>query len=428
MRVSIDVGQIRKDFPILTRTVREGRPLVYLDSANTSQKPLQVIDAIEEFYSRHNANIHRATHQLGEEATEAYEGARIKVAGFIGAADESEVVFTKNISEGINLVAYALGNAAASGPEAERFRVGPGDEIVITEMEHHSNIVPWQLLAQRTGATLRWFGVTDDGRLDLTNIGELINERTKIVALAHQSNVLGTVNPVREVTAKAHAVGALVLIDGAQAVPQMPVNVQELGADFYGFTAHKLCGPTGIGVLWGRRELLETLPPFLGGGEMIETVAMERSTFAPPPHKFEAGTMPIAEAAGLSAAIDYLHDIGLEEIHAYEHELLAYALEQLREVEGLRLLGPAEAADRGGALSFTLDGLDGREIHPHDVSQVLDAHGVAVRAGHHCARPLHRRFGLTASTRASLYFYNTHAEVDALAEGLRQTQKFFGSA
>jgi cysteine desulfurase / selenocysteine lyase len=426
--VSIDVGQIRKDFPILSRTVREGRPLVYLDSANTSQKPLQVIDAIEEFYSRHNANIHRATHQLGEEATEAYEGARIKVAAFIGAADESEVVFTKNISEGINLVAYALGNAATSGPEAERFRVGPGDEIVITEMEHHSNIVPWQLLAQRTGATLRWFGVTDDGRLDLTNIDELINERTKIVALAHQSNVLGTVNPVREVIAKAHAVGALVLIDGAQAVPQMPVDVQELGADFYGFTAHKLCGPTGIGVLWGRRELLETLPPFLGGGEMIETVSMERSTYAPPPHKFEAGTMPIAEAAGLSAAIDYLHEIGLEEIHAYEHELLAYALEQLREVEGLRLLGPAEAENRGGALSFTLDGLDGREIHPHDVSQVLDAHGVAVRAGHHCARPLHRRFGLNASTRASLYFYNTHAEIDALAEGLRQTQKFFGAA
>jgi cysteine desulfurase/selenocysteine lyase len=426
--VRIDVGQLRKDFPILTRSVRDGRPLVYLDSANTSQKPLQVIDAIEEFYSRHNANIHRATHQLGEEATEAYEGARLKVAGFIGAEDESEVVFTKNISEGINLVAYAMGNAATAGPEAERFRVGPGDEIVITEMEHHSNIVPWQLLAQRTGATLRWFGVTDDGRLDLSNIDELINERTKIVALAHQSNVLGTVNPVREVAAKAHAAGALVLVDGAQAVPQMPVDVQDLGADFYGFTAHKLCGPTGIGVLWGRRELLETLPPFLGGGEMIETVAMERSTYAPPPHKFEAGTMPIAEAAGLSAAIDYLRDIGLEEIHTYEHELLEYALAQLRDVDGLRLLGPAEATDRGGALSFTLDGLDGREIHPHDVSQVLDAHGVAVRAGHHCARPLHRRFGLTASTRASLYFYNTRAEVDALADGLRQTQKFFGAA
>jgi cysteine desulfurase / selenocysteine lyase len=426
--VSIDVGQIRKDFPILTRSVRDGRPLVYLDSANTSQKPLQVIDAIEEFYSRHNANIHRATHQLGEEATEAYEGARLKAAGFIGAADESEVVFTKNISEGINLVAYALGNAATAGPEAERFRVGPGDEILITEMEHHSNIVPWQLLAQRTGATLRWFGVTDDGRLDLSNIDELINERTRIVALAHQSNVLGTVNPVREIAAKAHAAGALVLVDGAQAVPQMPVDVADLGADFYGFTAHKLCGPTGIGVLWGRRELLETLPPFLGGGEMIETVAMERSTYAPPPHKFEAGTMPIAEAAGLSAAIDYLREVGLEDVHAYENELLTYALEQLREVEGLRLIGPADAADRGGALSFTLEGLDGREIHPHDVSQVLDAHGIAVRAGHHCARPLHRRFGLTATTRASLYFYNTRAEVDALADGLRQTQKFFGAA
>lgn len=426
--MSIDVGQIRKDFPILTRSVRDGRPLVYLDSANTSQKPLQVIDAMEEYYSRHNANIHRATHQLGEEATEAYEGARLKVAEFIGTPDESEVIFTKNISEGINLVAYAMGNAAVSGPEASRFALGPGDEIVITEMEHHSNIVPWQLLAQRTGATLRWFGVTDDGRLDLSNIDDLLNDRTKIVAVAHQSNVLGTVNPVREIAAKAHAAGALVLVDGAQAVPQMPVNVCDLGADFYGFTSHKLCGPTGIGVLWGRRELLETLPPFLGGGEMIETVMMERSTYAPPPHKFEAGTMPIAEAAGLAAAIDYLRGIGLEKIHEYEHELLEYALEQLKEVEGLRLLGPASADERGGALSFTLEGLDGREIHPHDVSQVLDAHGVAVRAGHHCARPLHRRYGLTASTRASLYLYNTRAEVDALAEGLRQTQKFFGSA
>jgi cysteine desulfurase/selenocysteine lyase len=426
--VSIDVGRLRKDFPILTRTVRDGRPLVYLDSANTSQKPLQVIDAIEDFYARHNANIHRATHQLGEEATEAYEGARIKVAGFIGTPDESEVVFTKNISEGINLVAYAMGNAATAGPEAERFRIGPGDEIVITEMEHHSNIVPWQLLAQRTGATLRWFGLTDDGRLDLGDIDALITDRTKIVALAHQSNVLGTINPVRQVADKAHAVGALVLVDGAQAVPHMPVNVRELGADFYGFTAHKLCGPTGIGVLWGRRELLEVLPPFLGGGEMIETVAMERSTFAPPPHRFEAGTMPIAEAAGLSAAIDYVTSVGLEEIRAYEHDLLTYALKELQSVEGLRLLGPTTADDRGTALSFVLGGLDGTEIHPHDVSQVLDAHGVAVRAGHHCARPVHRRFGIPASTRASLYFYNTHGEIDALADGLRQTQKFFGTA
>ncbi len=426
--MSIDIGQIRKDFPILARTVRDGRPLVYLDSANTSQKPMQVIDAIEDYYARHNANIHRATHQLGEEATEAYEGARIKVAEFIGTTDESEVIFTKNISEGINLVAYAMGNAATAGPEAERFRVGPGDEIVITEMEHHSNIVPWQLLAQRTGATLRWFGVTDDGRLDLSNIDELLNERTKIVAVGHQSNVLGTINPIREIADKAHAVGALVLVDGAQSVPHMPVNIPELGVDFYGFTGHKLCGPTGIGVLWGRRELLEVLPPFLGGGEMIETVAMERSTYAPPPHRFEAGTMPIAEAAGLSAAIDYVSAIGLEEIHAHEQDLLTHALKELQGIEGLRILGPLEAENRGTALSFTLQGFDGREIHPHDVSQVLDAHGVAVRAGHHCARPLHRRYGINASTRASLYLYNTHDEVDALVEGLRQTQKFFGTA
>ncbi|WP_308211851.1 cysteine desulfurase [Actinoallomurus soli] len=426
--MSIDVERIRADFPILTRTVRDGKALVYLDSANTSQKPRQVIDAIEDYYARHNANIHRATHQLGEEATEAYEGARIKVANFIGAGSETEVVFTKNISEGINLVAYAMGNAATAGPEAERFRVGPGDEIVITEMEHHSNIVPWQLLAQRTGATLRWFRVTDDGRLDLSDIDELINERTKIVAVAHQSNVLGTINPVRLIADRAHAVGALVLADGAQAVPHMRVNVQELGVDFYGFTAHKLCGPTGIGVLWGRAELLETLPPFLGGGEMIETVAMEGSTFAPPPHKFEAGTMPIAEAAGLGAAIDYLNALGIDDIAAQQNELLAYALKSLTAVGGVRILGPTEAEDRGTAISFTLEGPDGREIHPHDVSQVLDAHGIAVRAGHHCARPLHRRFGVTASTRASLYFYNTTADVDALVEGLRETQKFFGSA
>jgi cysteine desulfurase/selenocysteine lyase len=425
--MSFDADRVRKDFPILTRTVRDGRPLVYLDSANTSQKPQQVIDAIDDYYARHNANIHRATHQLGEEATEAYEGARIKAAGLIGARDESEVVFTKNISEGINLVAYAMGNAATSGPEAQRFRIGPGDEIVITEMEHHSNIVPWQLLAQRTGATLRWFGVTDDGRLDLAGIDELINPRTKVVALAHQSNVLGTINPVRDVAAKAHSVGALVLVDGAQAVPHMPVDVGDLGVDFYGFTAHKMCGPTGIGVLWGRRELLETLPPFLGGGEMIETVWMERSTYAPPPHKFEAGTMPIAEAAGLAAAIDYLTPIGLGAVREHERELLAYALEVLPAVDGLRILGPLEAADRGTAISFTLHGPDGREIHPHDVSQVLDADGVAVRAGHHCARPLHRRFGINASTRASLYLYNTRDEIDALADGVRQAQKFFGA-
>jgi cysteine desulfurase / selenocysteine lyase len=425
--MSLDVARIRSDFPILARTVRDGRPLVYLDSANTSQKPRQVIDAIDDYYTRHNANIHRATHQLGEEATEAYEGARLKVARFVGAAAETEVVFTKNISEGLNLVAYAMGNAATAGPEAERFRIGPGDEIVITEMEHHSNIVPWQLLAQRTGATLRWFGVTEDGRLDLEAADGLLNERTKVVALAHQSNVLGTINPVREIAARAHAVGALVVVDGAQAVPHMPVDVQALDADFYGFTSHKMCGPTGIGVLWGRQELLEVLPPFLGGGEMIETVWMERSTYAPPPHRFEAGTMPIAEAVGLGAAIDYLAPIGLDAVREHEQDLVAYALKAVGEVDGVRILGPQEAADRGATLSFTLAGPDGREIHPHDVSQVLDAEGVAVRAGHHCARPLHRRYGVTASTRASFYLYNTRDEVDALADGLRKTQKFFGS-
>jgi cysteine desulfurase/selenocysteine lyase len=419
--MTLDVARIRKDFPILERTVRGGQPLAYLDSANTSQKPRQVIDALTEFYERHNANIHRATHELGEEATEAYEGARIKAAQFIGAADETEVIFTKNISEGINLVAYSMGNASAGGSGPDRFRLGPGDEIVITEMEHHSNIVPWQLLCERTGATLRWFNVTGwDGQLDLPAAGELINERTKLVALVHQSNVLGTVNPVREIADRAHAEGALVLVDAAQSVPHMPVDVAELGADFLGFTGHKLCGPTGIGVLWGRRELLDEMPPFLGGGEMIETVWMERSTYAPPPHKFEAGTMPIAQAVGLGAAMDYLNEIGLDAVHAHEQQLLARALPALAGIEGVRIMGPATPANRGAAISFEVDG-----VHPHDVSQVLDENGIAVRAGHHCAWPLHRALGVQASTRASFYLYNTLDEVDALAEGIRQAQRFF---
>ncbi len=418
--MTLDVARIRKDFPILERQVRGGQPLVYLDSANTSQKPRQVIDTLTEFYERHNANIHRASHQLGEEATAAYEGARIKVAQFIGAGDESEIVFTKNVSEAINLVAYSLSNATSAPGPAERFRVGPGDEIVITEMEHHSNIVPWQLLCQRTGATLRWFGVTDQGRLDTSNIGELINERTKLVSLVHQSNVLGSINPVRMIADQAHAAGALVLVDAAQSVPQMPVSVAELGADFLGFTGHKVCGPTGIGVLWARRELLEAMPPFLGGGEMIESVWMDRSTFAEPPHKFEAGTMPIAQAVGLGAALDYLSDVGLEAIHAHEQELVSQALSALTAIDGVSILGPAEPVDRGAAVSFTVDG-----VHPHDVSQVLDELGIAVRAGHHCAWPLHRRYGVQASTRASFYFYNTSAEVDALAEGIRHAQRFF---
>ena len=422
--MTLDVGRIRKDFPILDRQVRGGRPLIYLDSANTSQKPRQVIDAISGFYERHNANIHRATHELSEEATAAYEGARIKVAGFVGARDESEIIFTKNVSEAINLVAYSMGNASAGAPgpaSPDRFRLGPGDEIVVTEMEHHSDLVPWQLLCQRTGATLRWFSVTPEGRLDLTNLDELVNERTKLVALVHQSNVLGTINPVRPIADRAHAAGALVLADAAQSVPHMPVDVQALGADFVGFTGHKMCGPTGIGVLWARRELLDEMPPFLGGGEMIETVWMDHSTFATPPHKFEAGTMPIAEAAGLSAAIDYLNEAGRESIHAHEQALLTDALAQLAGIDGLRILGPAEPEDRGTAISFEVDG-----VHPHDVSQVLDELGIAVRAGHHCAWPLHRALGVQASTRASFYLYNTHEEVAALADGIRQAQKFFG--
>jgi cysteine desulfurase / selenocysteine lyase len=422
---ALDVARIRKDFPILDRTVRGGRPLIYLDSANTSQKPRQVIDALDDFYARHNANIHRATHELGEEATEAYEGARIKVAQFIGAGDETEVVFTKNVSEAINLVAYSIGNATAGagGSAAAALRLSAGDEILITEMEHHSNIVPWQLLCERTGATLRWFGVTPDGRLDESRLDELINPRTRLVALTHQSNVLGTVNPVAEIAARAHAVGALVLVDAAQSAPHGLADVGALGADLVGFTGHKMCGPTGIGVLWGRRELLEQMPPFLGGGEMIETVWMERSTFAPPPHKFEAGTMPIAQAVGLGAAIDYLHEVGLEAVRAHEQDLLRHALSALAEIDGLRILGPRQAVDRGGAISFELDG-----IHPHDVSQVLDDRGIAVRAGHHCAWPLHRALGVQASTRASIYLYNTHDEVAALADGIRQVQKFFGTA
>jgi cysteine desulfurase/selenocysteine lyase len=408
-----DVEAVRKDFPILERTVRDDVPLVYLDSANTSQKPRQVLEVLSTFYERHNANIHRATHALGEEATEAYEDARAKVARFIGAPQTEEVVFTKNSSEALNLVA----NVLTWGPRALK----PGDEVLITEMEHHSNIVPWQLACERTGATLRWFGVTDDGRLDLSNIDELLTERTKVLSLVHVSNVLGTANPVAELAARAHQVGALVVVDGSQAAPQLPVDVEDLGVDFYAFTGHKMCGPTGIGVLWGRRELLEELPPFLGGGEMIETVTMERSSYAAVPHKFEAGTPPIAEAVGLGAAVDYLSGLGMPAIAAHEQAITAYALARLDALDTVRILGPTEAVDRGGAVSFTVDG-----VHPHDVAQVLDSCGVAVRAGHHCGRPVHTRFGVSSSTRASFYLYTTPAEIDALVEGLDKVTRFFG--
>jgi cysteine desulfurase / selenocysteine lyase len=405
---------IRKDFPILERTLAGGKPLVYLDSANTSQKPQVVIDTMVDHLERHNANIARAMHQLGAESTEAFEAARDKVAAFIAAPSRDEVIFTKNASEALNLVANTL--AWARGD----LEVGPGDEVVITEMEHHSNIVPWQLLTERKGATLRWFGITEDGRLDLSNIDELITERTKVVSLTWVSNMLGTVNPVAEIAAKAHAVGALVVLDASQAVPQLPVDVAASGADLVAFTGHKCVGPTGIGVLWGRRDVLDQLPPFLGGGEMIETVRMEGSTYAPIPHKFEAGTPPIVEAVGLGAAVDYLAHIGMDAVHAHEQAITAYALEGLATVPGLTVLGPSDAASRGGAISFEIDG-----VHPHDVAQVLDSQGIAVRAGHHCAKPAHARFGVQSSTRMSSYLYTTPAEIDALVEGLEYTRSYF---
>ncbi|TWD84390.1 cysteine desulfurase/selenocysteine lyase [Kribbella amoyensis] len=405
----LDLQSVRADFPILSRELAGGFPLVYLDSANSSQKPRQVVQAIEDHYLRHNANVARAMHQLGAEATAAYEGGRDKVAAFIGAPNRDEIVFTKNASEALNLAAYTLGAG-----------LRPGDEVVISEMEHHSNIVPWQLACERTGATLKWFGVTDEGRLDLAGIDELITERTKVVSLTWVSNALGTINPITEIAAKAHAVGATMVVDASQAVPQFPVDVATLGADLLVFTGHKVTGPTGIGVLWGRYELLAQLPPFLGGGEMIEVVRMTGSTYAPPPARFEAGTPPIAQAVGLGAALDYLSGLGMDKVAAHEQAITAYALEGLKTVPGLKILGPAEPVDRGGAISFELDG-----VHPHDVSTVLDTRGIAVRAGHHCARPVHERFGMQSSTRASFYLYTTPEEIDALVDGLGFVRSFF---
>ncbi|MDR0836823.1 MAG: cysteine desulfurase [Propionibacteriaceae bacterium] len=404
-------AELRAGFPIFARTINDF-PLAYLDSANTSQKPQVVIDALVEFVSNHNANVARAMHTLGVEASAAYEGARAKLARFVGAASAEEIVFTKNASEALNLAANTLGAA-----------LKPGDEIVISVMEHHSNIVPWQFVAERTGAKLRWFDITADGRLDLDKARSenLINERTKVVSLAWISNVLGTINPVAEVAAWAHEFGATVVVDGSQGVPHLPTSVSALGADLLAFTGHKMLGPTGIGVLWGRSALLETLPPFLGGGEMIEIVRMEGSTFAPPPPRFEAGTPPIAQAYGLGIAADYLTSIGMGTIAAHEQEITNYLLERLASTEGVVILGPGlGASDRGGAVSFTLDG-----VHPHDLMQLLDGRGVAVRGGHHCARPLHDRCGIQASTRASSYLYTTRAEVDQFADAVVYARNFF---
>jgi cysteine desulfurase/selenocysteine lyase len=412
-----DLDVVRKDFPILSRVLADGRALVYLDSANTSQKPQVVIDTMVDHLERHNANIARAMHQLGAEATAAYEDARDKVAAFLGAPDRDEVIFLKNATEALNLAA----NTMAWPGERQ---VGSGDEVVISEMEHHSNIVPWQLLCERTGATLRWFGLTEEGQLDLSNVDELITERTKVVSLVWVSNMLGTINPIGEIARRAHEVGALVVVDASQAAPQLPIDLaamsEEERPDLLAFTGHKVVGPTGIGVLWGRRAVLDQLPPFLGGGEMIETVTMEKSTYAPIPHKFEAGTPPIVEAVGLGAAVDYLSVLGMANVHRHEQTITAYALEGLQTVPGLTVLGPTDATQRGGAISFEIPG-----IHPHDVATVLDTRGIAVRAGHHCAKPAHARFGVQSSTRMSSYLYSTPAEIDALVQGLEYTRQYF---
>ena len=414
--MTFDAHVIAKDFPILDRTIRDGKRLVYLDSGATSQKPNVVIDAESDFYRLHNAAVHRGAHQLAEEATDAYEGARQIVANFLNAHVD-EVVFTKSATESLNLVSYAMGNAAPGN----RFHLKAGDSIVITEMEHHANLIPWQQLAARTGAKLKWFSVTDEGRLDLSNIDSVIDSTTKVVALTHQSNVLGTVNPLDAITRRAHEVGAVVVLDACQSVPHMPVDVKALDIDFLAFSGHKAVGPTGVGIFWGRAELLEELPPFLTGGSMIENVTMESATWAQAPKKFEAGVPNMAQAVGLGAALDYLTKIGMDNIHRHEVELTSYLLNGLSEIKDLRIIGPKTTELRGGAVSFTLG-----DIHPHDLGQYLDSQGIAVRTGHHCAWPLTRKLGVPATTRASVYLYNTTDDLDALVEGVQGAQKYFG--
>lgn len=420
---TFDVTRIREDFPILARTVRDDKPLVYLDSGATSQRPVQVLDAERDFVFTRNAAVHRGAHALSEEATDAYEGARAVIASFVGV-DPDEVVFTKNATESLNLVTYAFADARFA------HRLGPGDEIVITELEHHANLVPWQELAERTGATLRWYGVTDDGRIDLTRLygggsqaptdGEL-TDAVKVVAFTHQSNVTGAVAPVEEIVRRAKAVGALVVLDACQSVPHMAVDFRELGVDFAAFSGHKMFGPSGVGVLYGRRALLGEVPPFITGGSMIETVTMDSTSFAAPPQRFEAGSPMSSQAVGLGAAVRYLQDIGMDAVAAHEHELTAAALTELGGIEGLRIIGPTTPEQRGGAVSFVVDG-----IHAHDLGQILDDEGVEIRVGHHCAWPLHRRFGVAATARASFAVYNTLDEVTALGAAIRRAQAFFG--
>jgi cysteine desulfurase / selenocysteine lyase len=411
--MSFNVANVRKDFPIFERTIRDGKKLVYLDSGATSQKPLSVIEAESNFYKFHNAAVHRGAHQLAEEATDAYEGARTKVANFLGAKEE-EIVFTKSATESLNLIAYAMGNAAPG----TRFALNSKNRIVVTEMEHHANLIPWQQLAARTGAQLSWFEVTPEGRLDLSNINLVITEDTKVVALTHQSNVLGTINPLAAIVKRAHEVGAVVVLDACQSVPHMPIDVKTLGVDFVTFSGHKAVGPTGIGVLWS--SILSELPPFLFGGSMIETVTMTTATWAPAPRKFEAGVPNMAQAVGLGAAIDYLSAIGMEKIFKHEVELTGYLIKGLLAIPELAIVGPNNTDARGGSVSFTVG-----QIHPHDLGQYLDSQGVAVRTGHHCAWPLTRKLGVPATTRASLYLYNDESDCDALFAAIIGAQKYF---
>ena len=415
--MSFDPRVVRQDFPIFERTIRDGKKLIYLDSGATSQKPNSVIDAESNFYRMHNAAVHRGAHQLAEEATDAYEGARTTVANFLGG-DTEEIIFTKSATESLNLLAYAFSNAEPGN----RFNLTANDRIVVTEMEHHANLIPWQQLAKRSGAELTWFAVTADGRLDLSNLTEVISANTKVVSLTHQSNVLGTVNPLSAIVARAHEVGAVVILDACQSVPHMPVKVKELEIDFLAFSGHKAIGPTGVGALWGRSDLLNELPPFLFGGSMIESVTMTDATWAPSPRRHEAGVPNMAQAVGLAAALDYLSAIGINEIHAHEQKLGAYLLNRLQEIPALKLVGPKEMLDRGAVASFTLG-----EIHPHDLGQYLDAQGIAVRTGHHCAWPLTRKLGVQATTRASLYLYNDETDIDALITGILGAQKYFGA-
>lgn len=419
-----ELAAVRADFPLLQRTVRDGKPLVYLDSGATSQKPQCVLDAEQDFYERRNAAVHRGAHALAEEATEAYEQARAAVAGFVGV-DPGELVWAKNATEAINLVAYAIGNASAGrgGEAAQRFRIGPGDEIVVTEAEHHANLVPWQELCARTGATLRWIGLDDEGRLDLGTL-DVLTERTAVVALTHASNVTGAISPVAEVVAAARAATggrALVVLDACQSVPHLPVDLSALDVDFAAFSGHKMLGPTGVGALYGRRELLEALPPFLHGGSMVEVVTMAETTYLPPPQRFEAGTQMVAQTIGLHAAVGYLGELGMDAVAAHEATLAARLLEGVAQIPDVRVLGPTTTADRLATVAFAVDG-----VHPHDVGQYLDDAGIAVRVGHHCAQPLHRRLGVASSARASAGVYTDSSDVDAFLDALARVRPFFG--